>query len=395
MTVPTVTPFRTDPEMGVCFHGMWNAYTDEQRLALLTQMSAANIHLVRMDVSWAMLQPTDAASFDPWGVGFVDRVINMINGAGLTPLVMFWLTPGWANGGKGERTLPDDPADYARAAQWAARRWAGKVAGWEVWNEPNQDEFMTGKDPAAYARLLKAAYPAFKAGDPVAPVVFGGVAYNDDGWLAQAYAAGAHGSFDVMATHPYMGVANLSPITLDDGTIWTLAHAAAVRKLMVANGDADKPLWFTEFGWSTHGNVGNEQNWLLGVTEAQQADYLTATLALVRATMPWVGKVFWYTERDSTAESNAHNSHYGLIRADRSAKPSLAAAQRATVPVAAPPPGDPGAGYLLTFKGAAGAAYQNNPSRARVLLDRLPAAERARALTAATTLVVLAREATT
>ena len=328
-----------DPEMAVQFHGMWAAYTDDQRMATLNQLQAANIRSVRLDVSWAMLQPTNATSYDPWGVAFVDRVIDMINAHSMSALVTLWLTPTWANGGKGEHTLPTDPADYARVAQWAASRYAGKVAAWEVWNEPNSSDFMTGADPAAYVRLLRAAYPAFKAGNPSATVVFGGVSYNHDAWIAAAYNAGAKDYFDVMATHPYMGVADLPPATIDDGTMWTLTHAVAVRNLMVARGDANKSLWFTEFGWSTHANAPGTPNWALGVTESQQAQFLTDTVRLLRASMPWVGKVYWYTERDSSAESGLHNQHYGLIRGDRSAKPSLEAAHQGTFAGAAPKSG--------------------------------------------------------
>lgn len=324
--------FRQDPEMGVQWHGMWTAYTDADRLTMLKQLQDANIRTVRLDVSWAMLQPTSAVAYDTWGVGFVDRVIGMINAHGMSPLITLWLTPPWANGGKGEYVLPTNPADFARAAQWAAKRYAGKVCGWEIWNEPNSNDFMVGADPAAYTKLLRAAYPAIKAGDPTTKVVFGGVSYNHDAWIAAAYANGAHGYFDVMATHPYMGVANLPPGTPDDGSIWNLNHAMAVRNLMVARGDGDKSLWFTEFGWSTHPNQAGSPNWSLGVTEAQQAQFLIETINLIRTKMPWVGKVYWYAERDSSAEASLHNQNYGLIRADHSAKPALAAARLATIP---------------------------------------------------------------
>ena len=304
---------------------MWSSYRDDQRKAVLDTLSAAGIRTVRLDVSWAMLQPSDAASFDPWGVGFVDRVIAMCNARDVTPLITLWLTPRWANGNRGERALPTDPIDYARVARWAADRYAGRVLGWEVWNEPNSQDFLAGADPAGYTDLLRAAYPAFHQGDPTTTVVFGGVQYNDDAWIARAYAAGARGSFDVMATHPYQGVANLPPATPDDGTIWTLTHAAAVHRLMVEHGDGGKPLWFTELGWSTHANPAGTPHYALGVSEAAQAAYLTETIRLIRTTMPYVTGVYWYAERDTPAGTGIHNQNYGLLRADHSAKPILAA----------------------------------------------------------------------
>ena len=88
---------------------------------------------------------------------------------------------------------------------------------------------------------MKAAYPAIKLADPTATVVLGGTSYNDTGYLAALYADGIHGSFDVLATHPYQGVADDPPTTADDGTEYTLAHVAAVHALMVQHGDTERP----------------------------------------------------------------------------------------------------------------------------------------------------------
>ena len=311
------------PEVGVQFHGRWADTTDEQRARFLDQLAAAGALWVRLDVSWAMLQPEGPDSYDlAWGVPFVDRVISMITSRGMRPLVTLWLTPGWANGGAGERTLPDDPADYARAAQWAAQRWQGQVPAWEVWNEPNSEDFLTGADPAQYAALLKAAYPAIKAGAPEATVVFGGTQLNDTDWIERAYDAGASGSFDAMATHPYMSPADLPPEAPNDGTGNRLRHLIAVRELMVERGDEDLPIWLTEFGWSAHPDTGDEQPWQRGVTEQEQADYLLRTVRLVREDMPYVTHMFWYTDRDRP-DRGPQLGGYGLFDPALSPKPAF------------------------------------------------------------------------
>lgn len=333
------------PAFGSQFHGMWSDYTDAQRAQVLDTLQAHGTEWVRLDVSWAMLQPDRAGVYSEWGVGYVDRVLDMITARGMKPLVTLWLTPAWANGDRGERTLPDDPQAYAAAAGWAAARWAGQVGAWEVWNEPNDDHFMTGADPAAYARLLRAAYPSLKAGDPQAAVVFGGPMYNDADWIGKVYAAGAAGSFDVMATHPYQGVADQSP-DVDDGTKWTLLHVRAVHDLMVANGDGHKPIWFTEFGWSSHPNTGGEENWNRGVTREQQADYLVRTLELVAAELPYVTHVFWYNERDRGTDGSQLDSsqldNYGLMTRDLTPKPALLALKAHQAGrIAGPAPSDP------------------------------------------------------
>jgi hypothetical protein len=195
------------------------------------------------------------------------------------------------------------------------------VAAWEVWNEANQDHFWAGARAADYVALLRVAHPAIKNADPAATVVLAGPSYNDTGWLAEAYAAGAGGRFDVLATHPYLGPADAPPETPDDGNIWTLTHVAAVRELMEDWGDGDLPIWFTEVGWSSHSNDASTPPWQRGVTAARQGDYLVRTLELVRQRFSYVSHVFWYTARDRS-DSDIHDNNYGLLTAGLTEKPA-------------------------------------------------------------------------
>jgi hypothetical protein len=299
---------------GSQFHGMWSSYSDGRRKHVLSELASHGVRSVRIDVSWAMLQPSGPHSYDPWGVGFVNRVITMAVNHGLQPLVTLFMTPDWANGGAGPSTLPTNPADFARVAKWAAHHWAGKVFAWEVWNEPNAESFDTGTDPAAYAALLRAAYPAFHAGDPKTKVVFGGPSYVDVDWVHQVLNHGALHSFDVMAVHPYMGVANLPPTTADDGTEWTMRHVSAMHNLLVGLGRPHTPIWFTEFGWSIAPTVPGAPNWLRGVGRHTQARYLAETIRMVRRDFPYVTHLYWYD--DLRGIEGGFNGGYGLVRAD-------------------------------------------------------------------------------
>ena len=327
------TDSASGPAFGVQFHGMWSKYSAAQRTDVLTKLKAAGTQWIRLDLGWAMLQPSGAGSFDMgWGVPFTDSVVDEIHADGFKLLVTFWRTPGWANGGAGETTLPTHPGDYANAIKWAAARYAGKVNAWEVWNEPNEPYSMTGTDPAAYATLLRAAYPAVHAGDPTAQVVFGGPSENDAPWIARAYAAGIHGSFDVMSTHPYMGPSNAAPETADDGTIYKLTHVAAVHNLMTQYGDGDKPIWFTEFGWTSHANTSGMANWELGVTPQVQGDYLVRTLKLLKASYPYVTNAFWYEASDQHTGTTANIDNYGLLTSAFVPKPAYDAVAAYLVP---------------------------------------------------------------
>jgi polysaccharide biosynthesis protein PslG len=313
------------PSFGVQFHATWSDYTDAQRVAVLDKLKAAGVTWIRVDLGWASLQEYGRNSFSKWYVDLADSVVNAARARGLHVLGTLWSTPAWANGGRGTNVPPSDVNDYARIASWAAAHFHGRVEAWEVWNEPNLTDFFTG-DAAAYARLLRAAYPAFKRADSKALVVFGGPSANDTAYLARAYSAGVRGSFDVMATHPYQGIADAPPEKPDDGTKYTLSHVRAVRDLMVKQGDSAKPIWFTEFGWSSHANWSGVENWNRGVTPQQQGDYLVRTIRYVKANFPYVTNMFWYNERNlSTGTPQLDN--YGLLDRSLSPKPAYLALQ--------------------------------------------------------------------
>ncbi len=195
------------------------------------------------------------------------------------------------------------------------------VDAWEIWNEQNIARFWPGgPDPAAYAGLLKAAYPAVKAGDPSSKVLFGGLSQNDYAFVEAAYAAGAKGSFDVMATHPY-ACASPEAINRRANGRMTKGSFPAYRELrasMLARGDA-KPIWFTEFGWSTTSKA-------CGVSEATQADYLRRAFKYVEQD-PYVEVATWYDFRNNFFDHDADESEaqYGLLRTDFSEKPAYRA----------------------------------------------------------------------
>jgi aryl-phospho-beta-D-glucosidase BglC (GH1 family) len=310
------------PTVGVQFHAFWSDYTDAEREEVLDRLQEAGVQWVRIDFSWAMLQPDGESTFSEYAVSLMDRILAMVQQRRMNVLLMFWRTPAWANDGAGETAAPSDAQEYANAARWLAERFEGRVAAWQIWNEPNDSQFFAGADAQAYASLLRPAYRAIKDVAPDALVIFGGLSFNDAEWLERAYAAGVRGHFDVMATHPYQVVANLPPDVPDDGTKWRLTHVTSVREVMVRNGDEDKDIWFTEFGWSSHDNAGPEvPHWAYGVSRQQQADYLAQTLHLVANRYEYVTHVFWYRERDSNG-GNIQLDNYGLLDRDLRPKPA-------------------------------------------------------------------------
>lgn len=313
----TATP---RPAAGVNFHATWSDYNNTQRLAVLDKLAAAGVEWVRVDIGWSSFEYNCKGCLEQWYINRVDFIVDEARARGIKVLAMLHRTPSWANGGGAVNVPPNNPQDYADFARWAAEHYRGRIDAWEVWNEPNLKHFWNGS-VAQYTALLKAAYPAIKAGDPGAKVVFGGVAYHDLAYLEAAYQQGAQGSFDVMATHPYMGFADLPPESPDPSgnPKYAIVGVPAVKSLMDTWGDGGKEIWFTEFGWSAHANWTGVPNWDRGVTEQQQADYLPRTFELLKS-YPYVTNAFWYVERNEET-GDVHLDNYGLLRRDLSEKP--------------------------------------------------------------------------
>jgi hypothetical protein len=238
---------------------------------------------MRLTMAWHDIESAKGAYKN---LGRYDDALTRAQNSGAKIVVTVYTAPKWASGTDERESPPLNPADYADFMRFAATRWGDKVDAWEIWNEENLSTFWsTGPDAAAYARLLKAAYPAVKGADPSALVVFGGMAYNDYFYLRKAYneVPNLGDYYDVMGTHPYPRPANSAPEKVwyegdGSGRVATKAFAGyrEVHRLMQGYGD-DKPIWFTEFGWSTNTLSG----W--GVTQAQQADYLRRCVPVRRA----------------------------------------------------------------------------------------------------------------
>jgi hypothetical protein len=311
------------PAVGSQFHCLWTHYTPAKRRAVAKKLRRAGLRWVRIDVGWWGVEANRRGRFVPSYLRRLDACVRIARGRGLRVLATLWGTPGWANGGRGHTTPPARAADYASAARRLAARYRGRIAAWEIWNEPDPTQSFWRGTPLAYVQLLRAAYPEIKAGDPNAQVVLGGPSYNNDTWVRRLYLLGAQGSFDVLATHPYQGKSDAPPERRDDGNHWWLSHTPAVRQVMVEFGDEDKPIWFTEFGWSVHGNRAGTPNWRRGVAPRTQGRYFVRAIRYTQRRFPYVRVMFWYKERAAPGSRDVHLEGFGLMDANLTARPAL------------------------------------------------------------------------
>jgi hypothetical protein len=208
-----------------------------------------------------------------------------------------------------------------------ATRYKGKVADYEIWNEPNYDLFWAPEpDAAQYTALLKVAYTAIKAADPNATVIAasvasaaetpGGPVINPVTYLSQMYAAGAAGYFDAIAYHPYLYTV---PFSAGEGHAGVpITQAEQLHALMVANGDGHKKIWATEYGQPSS-----------EFSEANQAAYIGDFLRTWR-TLDYAGPAFIHTLADYPS-SDPIQASMGLVRQDWTPKPALAVVKQVIV----------------------------------------------------------------
>ena len=109
-----------------------------------------------------------------------------LHARGIKALVVVHRAPAWASGVHGGIAPPRDPASFGAFMGGLAERVPG-VDAWELWNEPDGPEFFgDGPQPARYAAMVRAAYPAIKAAQPDDVVVTGGTVGNDMDFVAGA-----------------------------------------------------------------------------------------------------------------------------------------------------------------------------------------------------------------
>jgi len=338
------TPARAaDPFFGL-FSTNLNAATAEVDSTMSAQ-AATGVGLLREHVYW------DQVELAPGSFDFtkLDALVGRASQRGLTVLPILTSTPQFHStrpiGLGNDGWPPRDPASIFRFAYelthrygvlgtyWGClapgvlcRRPYRPITAWQVWNEPDLPAWWrTGVDPAGYLRLLQYAYLGLKAGDPTAEVVLGGLslaALLPGGFLERLYDLGAALFFDTLAVHPY---------AVNVGTV--IAHIQRTRAIASAKNDANVPLRVTEYGFAT----GGASAWT--TTPPCQAALIAATtreLSARRAefALRSIVQLQW---QDRAGSPSPWPNHAGLLFADGSAKPALAAFGEAVRGVAAVP----------------------------------------------------------
>jgi hypothetical protein len=97
-----------------------------------------------------------------------------------------------------------------------------------------------------------------------------------------------------------------------------------IRGLMVANHDAGKKIWGTEFG--AHTDPAGEGY----MTEAQQARLVTEG-SRMWGSYDWAGPLMFYSYIDRGTDTRDRENFFGLVRYDGTPKPALEAFRNAAL----------------------------------------------------------------
>jgi hypothetical protein len=290
---------------------------------------------VRLFVGWSNAEP-QRGRYDQFYFDWVRAEVARYRARGVKPLLVVSGTPAWAAGPRGFGLAPPrDPADFGRFMGQLVRLAPG-IGAVEVWNEADDPAFFAGApDPAGYAALLRAAYPAVKAADPGVTVLSTGLVGNNFRFLQDVYAAGGGNFFDAAAVHTDTACLLTSPRLYyrePDGRIGRFSFTGyrEVHDVMAAHGDGGKGVWMTEIGWNT-GSRGERScrdgavagTRAEGVSEATQAKFLRLAYRCLAAD-PYVHVALWFSLQD-VAAGPGYGNHLGLIRPGGTRKPAYAA----------------------------------------------------------------------
>ena len=313
-------PLAADKSLGV--NADLSKLDAAQREAALKAMEEAGFGWLRQRFSWRAIEPRRGA-FD-WQVW--DAIVAGAERHGLQLIAVLDGTPAWARRDEDAANPFAPPArnrDFGDFAQAVAGRYAGRIAAYQIWDEPNIAPHWGAReiDPAAYDRLLREGAIRVRAADPGAVVLAAALAPNVEPgganmsellFLEALYQAGGAEWFDVLAVQPYDFGQPLESAA--DAARLNWARVALLRAVMERYGDRGTAVWAVSFG-----------------SRGPEPEAVPSVVTRARLEWPWLGPMLWaaWSPQDSHGEYALLNDDgvpgaaYGALQ-DLAAAPVIA-----------------------------------------------------------------------
>jgi hypothetical protein len=302
------------PEYGIQAFLWWKPEITKRDLTLVQDLG---FQWVKQSFSWRDIEPAQKGHYE-WKLA--DDVVRRVGRReGLKLLARIDRQPFWSQAPgtlELENAPPANLQDFGDFCYALADRYKGKIAAYQVWNEPNLAREWGNQppNPAQYVELLKVCYQGIKAADPDALVISAGMAATgtdsheampDDVFIEQMYQAGAAPYFDMLGAHApgYKAPPEMSPDEVAQKPefggqrFFAFRHVEDIRRIMEKYGDEAKQIAILEMGWTTD-PIHPEYAWH-AVTEEQQADYLVRAYQYAyEHWTPWIGLMSMLTLAD-------------------------------------------------------------------------------------------------
>jgi hypothetical protein len=303
---------------------------------------------VKQRFEWRNIEKTGKDSFEWYEA---ERIVDAVNKAGLGMVVRLDNQPEWARRDRlfPKSGPPDDLENWKDFVEEVVDKFKGKIAAYEIWNEPNLSREWgdTRPDARAYTELLRLAYTAIKRADPNALVISGGASPTTEisdraipatQFVEEMYAAGGNQYFDmlgvnapgfkaepeadpaVVAQNPSLTNNDPSPPALKRA--YSFRHVEDLRAIMAKNGDEGKQIAIMEMGWTSDPRPNSPYAWH-SVSEDQKADYLVRALQYAKKNWsPWVGMMTVIYIPAPIWTANDEQYYWSIANPDGSLRPA-------------------------------------------------------------------------
>lgn len=261
-------------------------------------LAAGGAHWVREEFRWDLIEPAPGR----WTWGAHDGAVAAYRGNGLDIIGLLDYSAGWAVAGAPSSPVPPPRDAWAAYVTATVTRYRDTVHVWEVWNEPDLPTYWRG-DVRTYAALLDFTATLIHRLDPSATVISGGVSEIDRGirFLDAVRELGGLDHVDGVGLHPYLGYHSL---------LYGAYRNRGVLDLRAFQERADRPLWLTEFGYSSLLEGGGAPG------ESAQATGLVRQIVETVASSLDVRAMVVYDAADDGTSPAYHDQFLGLLRHD-------------------------------------------------------------------------------
>jgi polysaccharide biosynthesis protein PslG len=255
----------------------------------LELLRAAGFRWVRIDFKW------DVTEFEKGRYDFspYERWLSALDAVGIQALFILDYGNPLYDGGAPPRSAQTREA-FTRWAVAAAKKFRGRGVIWELYNEPNHDQFWPPRpDAEEYSTLALAVGAAFMTQVPNEVLIGPALSEIDLNFLETCFKRGVLKYWSAVSVHPYKRG--------DPETV--VSDYAALRRLIDKYAPSRQiPIVSSEWGYSTA--------WP-GITEAKQSELLVRSWLINLS--QGVRLSIWYDWRDDGLDKREAEHNFGIL----------------------------------------------------------------------------------